>query len=113
MTDAPTPDDATRHVQFAQVQMLQADMAQGPTREQILLEAKDALMKAEQAQPGAGAWLLACINARAGKADLCREWLKRAGNAGTLPSVDELRASPYLVSVRDAKWFKQLVKDLS
>ena len=103
-------EEVARMLQFAEVQMLQAEMAPTSTREALLHEAKDALIRAEHLAPGSGAWKLACINAYTGKTKLCRQWLKRARNAGTLPPSAELKKSPYLEKVRDQKWFKKLLE---
>lgn len=101
-----------RHLEHAQVQMLQAGMAQGADRESLLAEAKDALIRAEHNRPGSGAWLLACISASGGNGALCRQWLERALHCGTLPESAALTSSPYLAAVRGQKWFKKLLKGI-
>jgi hypothetical protein len=103
----------TRYLEHAQVQMLQAGMAQGGDRESLLDGAKDGLIRAERLRPGSGAWLLACISASSGNGDLCRKWLERALKYGTLPGPAELAQSAYLEGVRGQKWFKILLRDVS
>lgn len=107
----PVEERVKRHIQFAEVQMLQAEQVPPTTRDSFLDEAKDALIRAEHLIPGSGAYRLACINARVGKTKLCREWLERAKKAGTLPSSKELNAAPYLKDVRGQKWFKRLLNE--
>ena len=109
--DGNARQQAENHVQHAEVQMLQAGMAAGPERQALLAEAKDALIRAERLAPGSGAWKLACIHAWAENADLCRQWLERARNAGTLPRADEIAGDPHFAKVRDKKWLKPFLSD--
>ena len=101
-----------RQLEHAQVQMLQAGLAQGSDRESLLTGAKDAFIRAERLQPGSGAWWLACLSAHSGNGDLCRKWLERALKCGTLPETAALTQSPYLDRVRGKKWFKKFLKDV-
>jgi hypothetical protein len=99
-----------RHIQFADVKMFQASMAEGEERDILLVEAKDALFKAEQVSPGSGAWKIACLNAHAGKGKLCLEWLERASAKGSLPSKEEIAREPAFAKVRKHKWFRQFLQ---
>lgn len=105
-----TPEE---YIQYAEVQLLQADMAGEPERHTLIAQAKDALVKAEQLEPGCAAWRVACLNAREGKGDLCQKWLELARGAGALPDADTLRSHADLARVRGQKWFKRLLRDIT
>ena len=116
MSDDGTSKQAeavARHLQHAQVQMFQADLAQGPDKADLITAAKDALICAERLQPGSGAWQFACISASTGNGKLCRQWLERARKYGNLPGPDILDSAPQLAKVRGQKWFRRLIKDLA
>ena len=52
----------------------------------------------------------ACVSARLGEEDACREWLRRAADAGTLPGPEVLAEDPDLDTVRKKPWFKGMLK---
>ena len=99
--------DAETLIQFAEVQMLQAELAAGPDREILLHEAKDALFRAETLAAGSGSYLLACMHGREGNAALCMRWLERARQSGRLPGRADIEASTHLRAVREAAWFRE------
>ncbi|HOZ48034.1 MAG TPA: hypothetical protein PLO37_24215 [Candidatus Hydrogenedentes bacterium] len=98
-----------QRIEHAEAKMLQADFADREGRAILLAEAKDALLTAEHAAPGAGAWLLACIASAQEQENLCRKWLDRAKKLGTLPPRTKLLEHHYLEAVRERKWFRALV----
>ena len=106
-------EEASDLVRNAEGLMMQAELLQGAARGSLLLEAKDVLLRAEQRRPGAGAWALACIGARTGNGELCRKWLERAQRSGELPEREEIERSPYLQSMRGARWFRGFLKGLA
>lgn len=109
---ADKPSTVQQKIQFAEVQMMQAQLAQGPARMAMIIEAKDALIAAEKLEKGSGAWNLACLSAHSGSEDLCRKWLERAKRASTLPQASEIQANPYLQPVTAKKWFRQFLDSL-
>jgi len=71
----------------------------------LLAEAEKKLLGAERLSPGFVAYNLACIAARRGQPDACREWLEKSRQAGKLPSPSLLRTDPDLQSMRTHPWF--------
>ena len=76
----------------------------------LFLQARDAMICAEALEPGSTAYNLACVSARLGEEDACREWLRRAADAGTLPGPEVLAEDPDLDTVRKKPWFKGMLK---
>jgi len=70
------------------------------------------LLRAEEIGPGFGAYNLACVSARSGDEDGCRDWLAKSQTAGRLPSKEKLLTDPDLESVRETSWFVELVDSL-
>lgn len=93
-------------IQFAEVQMLQAEFAAGHDRDVLLHEAKDALLHAETLSKGSGAFLMACVHGRSGSESLCQRWLERARDAGRLPARDAIEKSAHLRPFRERDWFR-------
>lgn len=112
LLEGVTLKEAHELIQYAEATLLQAELSGGPEREALLQEVKDALIRAESVEPGSGAWLMACVNARLDNAPLCQKWLERAHAADALPSRDAMLSSPYLKPVRDQKWFQRFLKRL-
>ncbi len=50
----------------------------------------------------------ACLAARLGDEEGCRERLLRAKGFGTLPKIEHLKSDPDLETMRDKPWFKEL-----
>jgi hypothetical protein len=96
----------------AEVLLFQASLAEGHERMALLLEAKDAFIRAETAEKGCGAWRLACISALENKQELCKGWLERAQACETLPERSVVESDPWLKNVRNQKWFKRFLDQL-
>lgn len=99
-------------VEHAEVLLFQASLAQGHARVALLMEAKDAFIRAETAEKGCGAWRLACISAIEDKQELCKAWLERAHACETLPERSVVESEPWLTNVRNQKWFKRFLDQL-
>jgi hypothetical protein len=100
-------------VQHADVKLLEAALAiEEEVRAFLLDEARDHLMRAESLQPGSGAWRMACLSARQGRAPLCQQWLQRAHKYGALPARDEVESCSDLALVRHEEWFVAIVNNL-
>ena len=99
-------------VQHAEVQLLQASMAEGPERAHLLAQAKDILIRAECTEKGRGAWRLACISALEGNHGLCQRWLERAREHKALPKRTAIESEPYLRNVCEQKWFLRFLQDV-
>src|SRR5690606_1512625 len=98
--------DARQCVQHADVKLLEAALAfEEEVRAYLLDEARDHLMRAESLHPGSGAWRMACLSGRQGRAPLCQHWLKRAHKHGSLPARDEVENCADLAVVRHERWF--------
>lgn len=99
-------------IQFAEVQMLQAEFAAGHERAVLLHEAKDALIQAETVAAGSGAFLMACVHGRTGSESLCQRWLERARDAGRLPARDAIETSAHLRPFIERDWFRAWIDTL-
>ena len=102
----------SEHVEHATVLMMQAELAHGEARRDLLDEATDVLLRAERVDPGIGAWQLACIHARQDNRELCERWLVRAHKNGLLPKREEILASPYFADTRIRAWVRRIIDKL-
>ncbi len=84
----------------------------GADAELLLSQAEEKFSAAEQLRPGTGAYNLACVAARRGQSEACRQWLERSRAAGTLPSHRHLSKDKDLESVRNEPWFMELLASL-
>ena len=98
------------YLEHAEVRMLQADLADAETGEQLYTEAADLLIRAEKLMKGSGAWLMACIHARRDNGALCVQWLERARGASLLPDVETIRSHAHFKTARDRKWSKDWLR---
>ena len=113
MPDINPEEAVAKYVEFAQVQLFQANLVPEPTsRADMMDEAKDLLLKAEKLRRGSGSYLLAAISAQNGNRDLCRKWLMRAFNSAAPPKREAIEKDALFASVRKAKWFKRLLSEL-
>ena len=78
-------------------------------RGEQLAEAKGVLQKAEEYQPGAGCYNMARLQAQLANETGCRQWLQRCQEHNVLPEADELNRETLFASVRESKWFKNLM----
>ena len=85
-----------------------AKLKGGKDAEDLLKQAEEKCLKAESIKTGEGAYNLACVYARRGNEDKCKEWLKVGEKAGTLSSLEHAMDDDDLKSVRDKDWFKKL-----
>ena len=75
----------------------------------LLRQAEQYATEAEEKKAGVGAYNLACVWARGGDEQKCRQWLERSQEYGKLPSREEMMKDKDLASVRDTAWFKELL----
>lgn len=75
----------------------------------LLGKAEGLLRRATLLQP-TQTYNLACVLALKGDSDGCREKLRIAAEAGTLPEAEHLLSDPDLASVREEAWFKEVVE---
>ena len=87
----------------------QAKSKRGINAHPLLAEAKGVLQKAEEYQPGAGCYNMARLQAQLANETGCRQWLARCQEHNVLPDADVLNAEPLFASVRESKWYKNLV----
>ena len=110
MRDPNAEKRARTLVLNAEAKFLGAEMLEHAATEALFAEAKDMLMEAERNVPGSGSWLLACISAWQEQGALCQKWLERGLKYKTLPSKDEVFASPYMMKIQHHQWYKTFAK---
>lgn len=74
----------------------------------LLDQARKKFEKAEDLQPGIGAYVLACISAIEGEINECRMWLEKTKDAGKLKG-EHLKKDKALDAVRNEPWFKKFM----
>ena len=104
--------EALRLVKLAEAMMVELAMSPSSLTPGLMEDAKDALFKAESIVPGIGAFHLACLNAYAGKYDLCRRWLERGLKQGTLPDRAHLASSAYFKKLHGEAWFERIIEGM-
>jgi tetratricopeptide (TPR) repeat protein len=87
----------------------QAKSKRGINAHPLLAEAKGVLQKAEEYQPGAGCYNMARLQAQLANETGCRQWLERCREHDVLPAAEVLIGETLFASVRESKWFKNLV----
>jgi hypothetical protein len=87
----------------------QAKSKRGINAHPLLAEAKGVLQKAEEYQPGAGCYNMARLQAQLANETGCRQWLERCREHNVLPEAGVLSEETLFTSVRESKWFKNLV----
>ena len=87
----------------------QAKSKRGINAHPLLAEAKGVLQKAEEYQPGSGCYNMARLQAQLANETGCRQWLVRCQEHNVLPDADVLNAEPLFASVRESKWYKNMV----
>ncbi len=87
----------------------QAKSKRGIDAHPLLAEAKGVLQKAEEYQPGAGCYNMARLQAQLANETGCRQWLERCQEHNVLPEADVLSEESLFASVRESKWFKNLM----
>jgi len=87
----------------------QAKSKRGIDAHPLLAEAKGVLQKAEEYKPGVGCYNLARLQAQLANETGCRQWLERCHEHNVLPDADMLHGETLFASVRESKWFKNLV----
>ena len=87
----------------------QAKSKRGIDAHPLLAEAKGVLQKAEEYQPGAGCYNMARLQAQLANETGCRQWLERCQEHNVLPEADVLSREALFTSVRESKWFKNLM----
>ncbi len=89
--------------------MEQARNKRGINAHPLLAEAKGVLQKAEECHPGAGCYNMARLQAQLANETGCRQWLERCQEREVLPDPDTLNGEVLFTSVRESKWFKNLL----
>jgi tetratricopeptide (TPR) repeat protein len=89
----------------------QARNKRGINAHPLLAEAKGMLQKAEEFLPGSGCYNMARLQAQLANETGCRQWLERCKEHSVLPAADVLAKENLFTSVRDSKWFKNLLTD--
>lgn len=87
----------------------QASNKRGINAHPLLAEAKGVLQKAEEYQPGVGCYNMARLQAHLANETGCRQWLERCQEHDVLPDAKVLNSETLFASVRESKWFKNLV----
>ena len=94
------------------VLLYQAQSKRGSEAEVLIKQASEKCLKADEFNPGIGSYNLACITALRGNVDECRKWFENCLKYGTLPEKEFIEKDKDLDSVRDKKWFKELLENL-
>ena len=89
----------------------QAKSKRGINAHPLLAEAKGVLQKAEEFLPGAGCYNMARLQAQLANETGCRQWLERCQEHNVLPEADVLNGEALFASVRESKWYKNLVPE--
>ena len=89
----------------------QAKSKRGINAHPLLAEAKGVLQKAEEYQPGAGCYNMARLQAQLANETGCRQWLERCREHNVLPDADVLNEETLFASVRESRWYKNLVPE--
>jgi tetratricopeptide (TPR) repeat protein len=87
----------------------QAKSKRGIDAHPLLAEAKGVLQKADEYQPGIGCYNMAKLQAQLANETGCRQWLERCQEHGVLPDAVVLNEETLFASVRESKWFKNLL----
>jgi tetratricopeptide (TPR) repeat protein len=102
------PDMYEAYINWSALLVELSQKKQSQSRQDLLDEATDKCLKAESIKTGSASYNLACISALQGNKIRCREWLKLAEQAGTLPSREHAMSDTDLETVRNEEWFKQI-----
>jgi hypothetical protein len=103
------PDHHSAYNNWGAALLYLAILKGGKDAEDLLKQAEEVCLKAEPLKTGKGAYNIACVYARRGNEEKCKEWLKVAEKAQTLlPTREHAMADDYFKSVRDKDWFKKL-----
>ena len=94
---------------MGEVLIAQAKSKRGINAHPLLAEAKGVLHKAEEHQPGSGCYNMARLQAQLANETGCRQWLERCRQHDVLPEPEALNQEILFTSVRESKWFKNLV----
>jgi len=89
--------------------LAQGMRATGETSLRYLREAKQKFIESEGRDPGTGAYRAACVCARLGQPEECKQWLEQSREPGVFIAREEMAAEPHFASVRECEWFQSLV----
>ena len=87
----------------------QAKSKRGINAHPLLAEAKGVLQKAEEYKSGSGCYNMARLQAQLANETGCRQWLERCKERNVLPELETLNEEILFTSVRESKWFKNLM----
>ena len=109
MTD-PNYSEIETCIEHAEVRIMQAEFVDGATGEVLYQQATDLLIQAEGLMKGSGAWLMSCMHARRGNAEMCVQWLERARKSSMLPDLETIITHTHFAGVLEKRWFKDWAK---
>jgi hypothetical protein len=89
----------------------QAYCATGEAAARLLGEAKQRLTESAARRVSSAEYNLACICARLGEEEECRQWLEKSREPGILVSREQMAEELELESVRAHDWFHQMLRD--
>ncbi len=89
----------------------QADRTSGMDAGRLLRDAKQKYAEASSRDPLRSTYNLACVCARSGEFDECRQWLEKSGEPGRLITREGMAADPNLADVRNYPWFQLLLAE--
>ena len=87
---------------------LALETEEGPERAELLDQEKHKYHMAEDIEPGAGSYNLACVYCLEGDFGQCRSWLEKASYTGHLPSWSHAMSDDDLIPVKHKDWFIKL-----
>jgi len=93
---------------WATIAFAQADRTSGSDADRLLRDAKGKYAEAYSRDP-MSTYNLACVCARLGELDECRDWLEKSGEPGRFLTREEMAADPELAAVRNCAWFQLLL----
>src|SRR3954447_13435698 len=104
------PDEHDTLNSWASVLIERAVLATSPAlRAQLLAEAEEKCLLAEDVLPGVGSYNLACVHALRGDGEKCRAFLLRSREHGQLPARDHAATDPDFALFRDEPWFREIL----
>ena len=89
--------------------LARAKNRQGAEADALYKAAEMKLSEAEAFKPGSASYNLACICSLNGKPNKSSDWLLKALEYNSLPSVDFITNDSDLDAVRAEKWFREIV----
>lgn len=108
---ATTTEPAKIHRGAAAILFAQGMRVEGEERARLLREALEKFLSSEALEAGTGAYRAACVYARLGEEEECRNWLEKSREPGILVTRDELAEESHFDDVRQHDWFQALIAE--